>query len=110
MSANWFRTAPVRENAEFLTSSFRANDLPKAGVKGPTSLKETVPPWHLTAVDAPSRKDDVCVCVCVCGVCVCVCVCCVHVHSIRRIGDLRMECLWEARRAGDSDAPHQYKL
>lgn len=42
--------------------------------------------------------------------CVCVCVWCVHAHSIRRIGDLRMECLWEARRAGDSDAPHQYKL
>lgn len=45
MYPNCFRTVPVRENAGFLTSSFRANDLPKARVKGPTNLKETAPSW-----------------------------------------------------------------
>ena len=73
MKRNIDRTAPVRENAEFLTSSFRANDLPKAGVKGPTSLKETVPPWASDCGGCPlSQGRRMCVCV----VCVCVCVVC----------------------------------
>ena len=74
MYPNCFRTAPVRESAGFPTSSFRANDLPKARVKGPTNLKETEPSWVSDCGGCPlSQGSLVCVCVCVC-----VCVMCAY--------------------------------